>query len=334
MISSVEASLASVISQLASEQSKRAYRHDWGDFTTWLQVFGLSVLDAKPRHVVAYVEFLRERKKAKATIGRAISVVREVYGALVRDELVATNPAREVKNVKLSAMPRTPHLSEEQVQKLLNLPADSWEERRDHLCLCLLFGLAWRRSEVARLKIEDFDFMNRTVTGIFKGGKEVTVGVPEWLAEKVESWVGTRDAGALLPRGSEARRRHAVSDNIVYRIVKAAARRAGIAPECVTPHALRRSNITLGGERGVSLKARQLAVGHTSQATTERYDRARDAAKSAPGQVFADLVGKTPRRETTGRCTSEDCRCELYEWCGESRYPEVCSCGHSVEEHE
>jgi len=50
-----------------------------------------------------------------------------------------------------------------------------------------------------------------------------------------------------------------------------------------TPHAYRRTNITLGGERGVSLKMRQLAVGHGSSAVTERYDHARKAATNAPG---------------------------------------------------
>jgi len=85
-----------------------------------------------------------------------------------------------------------------------------------------------------------------------------------------------------------------VSGDMVYTIVRDAAERVELkAP----PHAFRRANITLGGERGVSLKARQLAVGHSSQATTERYDKARDAAKNAPGQVFADMLKKNEKRD-------------------------------------
>jgi len=63
----------------------------------------------------------------------------------------------------------------------------------------------------------------------------------------------------------------------------------------INPHGLRRTNITLAGERGVSARVRQLAVGHTSLMTTERYDMARDASRNAPGQVFEDLVKKTRR---------------------------------------
>jgi lysophospholipase L1-like esterase len=49
-------------------------------------------------------------------------------------------------------------------------------------------------------------------------------------------------------------------------------------------------NITHAGIRNVSLKERQLAVGHSSSSTTERYDRARNAAGTKVGNVFASLV--------------------------------------------
>lgn len=40
----------------------------------------------------------------------------------------------------------------------------------------------------------------------------------------------------------------------------------------------------------MSLKDRQMAVGHTNQATTEKYDHARAARDKAVGDVFADIV--------------------------------------------
>jgi integrase/recombinase XerC len=232
---------------------------------------------------------MREAKYAKSSISRMLSVIREVYGALVRDEIVENNPAREVKQPKLSATPKTPYLDdEEKVEKLLNAPGETWPARRDLLCVRLLFGLGWRRREVARLLLSDFGDDYETVTGVFKGNKTVTVGVPAWLIECVAEWVDTQKTPptALLP-GTEGSK-CAMSERSVYDAVVRVALRADIGP--LSPHALRRTNITLGGARGVSLKERQLAVGHSSQATTERYDRARDASKNAPGQVFADLI--------------------------------------------
>jgi len=289
---SVQLSFEGLLEQLASPLSKRAYAADWARYTAWLETEKVAVIDVKPRHVVAHIGHLRAKGYSKATIGRALSVIREVYAALVRDEIIETNPAREVKNIKMGAEPRAPVLSEEQMTKLLNLPRSNWTEERAHVCMCLLFGLGWRRSEIAALKLEDF--RDGTVTGVIKGSKPLTVGVPEWVQEAIDDWCALAGIteGALLPRSET--NHEAVSGDMVYTIVRDAAERVELkAP----PHAFRRANITLGGERGVSLKARQLAVGHSSQATTERYDKARDAAKNAPGQVFADMLKKNEKRD-------------------------------------
>jgi integrase/recombinase XerD len=288
----VAVALGNLLSDLTSPLSQRAYKDDWARYCLWLGLEGVEVIAARPKQVSAYIAHLKAKKFAKATTGRALSVIREVYGALVRDEIIESNPAREIKNQKLSKDPTTPHLSEEQTEQLLNLPAETWKERRARICIFLLFGLGWRRAEVARLRVEDFEGRvdNRTVTGIFKGNKTVTVGVPEWLQAELESWRAFAgiESGAILPRSHNDK--SPISGDITYKIVKGAAARAGLPLEEVTPHALRRTNLTLAGERGVSLKVRQLSVGHSSQATTERYDHARDAAKNAPGQVFADMI--------------------------------------------
>jgi len=283
----VQLSVDAFIDALPSKHSRRAFKFEWSKYVSWLNVAGLTVVTARPKHVMAYLKMLKDEGKAKATIQRARNIILNIYGVLVRDELLSVNPARETKVARISAEPRAPVLTEEQMRALLNLPRSSWRELRDHTCLCLLFGLGWRRAEVAALQVEDFE--NGTVTGVVKGGKKLTVGVPAWVHDTIDEWCAYAGIteGAILPRSPS--NKTAVSGDIVYQIVKEAATRAGLK---ASPHAFRRTNITLGGERGVSLKARQLAVGHSSQATTERYDKARDAAKNAPGQVFADMIEK------------------------------------------
>lgn len=277
--------LENLLAQLPSEGSRRVYRVAWVRYERWLSEHGIAALAARPRDVAAHLTYLRDEGKAKATIGHALSVIREVYGAHVREEEIAANPAREVKLPKLSGDPRTPWLTEEDARKLLSVPRETWKERRTYVVLSLLLGLGWRRAEVARMRVEDFK--DGTVTGIVKGGKSLTVGVPAWVGREVDNWRTFAEIkkGPLIPRSLEDPR--AVTGADVYYMVRQAARLVGLR---VSPHALRRTNITLTGERGVSLKARQLAVGHTSQATTERYDRAREAAQNAPGEVLGDLL--------------------------------------------
>lgn len=286
-MSAERAAFDRVLRNLGSPKSRRSYQHDWSRFLVWLELAGVKVTEVKPHHIEDHLDYLRtERKCERSTCGRALSVIREVYGALVRAEVVAANPAREVKNPKFDSTPKTPHLNEEQVGAMMALPQVTWRQKRDYLVVSLLFGLGWRRAEVAALRVDSFK--DGTVTGIVKGGKRLTVGVPDWLTEQIEEWV--RYSGveeALLPRSPDDL--EGMTDDMVYQAVKRQAERVGVV---ISPHGLRRTNITLAGERGVSLKERQLAVGHSSQATTERYDRARDAAGNAPGNVFADLVKK------------------------------------------
>jgi site-specific recombinase XerD len=283
-----------LVNDLPSADSRRAYKADWARYVLWLGLEDVSVTEARPRHVSGHIAHLRDRGMAKSTLSRALSVIREVYGALVRDEVIETNPAREVKQLKMDSDPKTPHLSnEEHVEKVLNVVVDEgdmWRSRRNQLCVQLLLGLGWRRREIAALSVESFADDFTTATGKVKGSKNLTAGVPAWLAENVRQWLlyAGIEEGALLPRSSDNSR--PISGDIIYQIVKEACAKAGV-PQ-VSPHGLRRTKITVEGAHGVSLKERQLAVGHASQATTERYDRARDAAKNAPGQVFANMIKK------------------------------------------
>ncbi len=284
----VAAALKSVLDDLSSPGAKRSYDTDWNRFAEWIAGQHIDPLAVTPKVVRAHVVWMRDEKQYKrATIGKAISVIREVYRAMVNEELIAVNPARETKPPKMDGSLRTPVLNEAQVRTLLGAqPRATWTERRNLLVLKTLFGLGWRRAEVARMRGADFD--GTSVSAIVKGGKRIAVAAPAWLRADLEEWRGG-SPGPLFPRKPDGER--PITDNIVYDIVKQAARRAGFPRGAVTPHALRRSNITIAGQLGVSLRARQLAVGHTSASTTERYDHARDARATAPGDAFADIVG-------------------------------------------
>jgi integrase/recombinase XerD len=293
----LEKAFTRALRNLGSDESRRAYRGDWQRWSDWCDRESIDLLAARPGDVEDHLAALRQEGCKRATLGRALAAIRSIYSYLVRDELCAVNPAREVKAPRFDSRPKVPWLTEEGIKQLFaSIPEpDSWKGRRSRVCLSLLFGLGWRRAEVARLRIEDFKEgqSGRTVTGLVKGGKEITVGVPPWVWSEIEAWLPSLGGegepvpaeGPLLPQ--KFGQPTSISGDIVYQIVKEAALAAGVT---INPHGLRRTNITLAGERGVSAKMRQLAVGHSSVTTTERYDMARDAAKNAPGQIFEDLV--------------------------------------------
>lgn len=287
--SPVDETATSEIANLPSPESRRSYECCWRFYCAWLATQGLEPTQVRPRHVQAYAAKLSAEGKSKGTVGRALSVLRTIYGAIVRNELMTTNPAREVKTPRIDSLPKTKWIRDERdIDRLLNVPASSWTEQRDRMIVRLAFGLGWRRAEVARVALEDID--GETISATVKGSKRITVGLPDWLRDDIAEWLRFAGIGGgpLFPRSQGDRR--PINGAIVYRVVRQMCERAGI--EVVPPHALRRSFITHSGVRGVSLKERQLSVGHSSSNTTERYDRARDAAKSKPGNVFKDLAGR------------------------------------------
>lgn len=285
----VDETAAAEIANLPSPESRRSYECVWRFYCAWLATQGVEATAVRPRHVQAYAAKLGAEGKSKGTIGRALSVLRTIYGSLVRNELMTTNPAREVKTPRVDSLPKTKWIRDERdVERLLNVPASSWTERRDRMVVRLAFGLGWRRAEVARVACEDIE--GETISATVKGSKRITVGLPGWIADDIAEWRAFAGimSGPLFPRGQGDRR--PINGAIVYRIVRQMCERAGI--DVVPPHALRRSMITHSGIRGVSLKERQLSVGHSSSNTTERYDRARDAAGAKVGDVFRDLARK------------------------------------------
>lgn len=286
--------LARLLRNLGSEGSRLGYKNDWERYRKWLAVEKVDVLKVKPRHIEAHIMALQDDGDARSTCGRALSVIREVYGILVRDELMEVNPAREVKNPKFDGgKPKTPWLDEDQIKKILNIPCTTWHDRRDHMCLCLLCGLGIRRAEIARINIEDFRVrgQNTELEFVSKGGKSATVGVPQWLTEKITEWAeyaGIK-SGALLPRS--ATNAASINGDIIYKIVRAAGIKAGLPKKLVKPHAFRRTAITLAYKEGVSIDDLQRAAAHSNKSTTEHYIQAVQTSETAPGDWMKRLIG-------------------------------------------
>lgn len=274
---------------LGSKASRDGYEKDWVAFREWLTDKGLNVLKVETADVKRYVFELLEAGKARATRGRALSVLRESFRALVEAGLMSANPAREVKNPKHGGTQRTPWLDEEALAKLLAWRgASSWLDQRDRLCVQLVAGLGWRRAEIARMRVEDFK--RAAVFGTLKGGKKGTATVAPWLRAEIEAWcafAGLRH-GALLPRAVD--NPTAISGDIVYNIVQRVGQFAGIPRSDATPHALRRTLATLADQRDVSLADIQQSLGHSSRATTERYLKGSRQVEHAPGEWMSELV--------------------------------------------
>jgi len=290
----LEEALLALWNGLESPESRRGYRDEWLRWCSWLANQEAPLLAVRPLHVQRYLADLYKAGKAKATRARALSVVRQTYAALVVAGLLLVNPAREVKNIKMASEPRTPWLGDDELRQLLvRLPTTApWVQQRDWLICAMLVGTGLRRSEAARLRRDHLVPVEGGLAARVraKGNKDAFIVLPSWLSVEINIWCEQQSitTGPLFQSHEGGTK--AVGPTTVRNAVKRLAERAGIELDRSTPHAIRRSFATLTGQRGVSLRDRQAALLHSSQATTERYDKAAKLPKVAPGEVLRDLI--------------------------------------------
>ena len=166
-------------------------------------------------------------------------------------------------------------LPEAAVHRMLALEPD----RRNHALLRLLYAAGLRVSEACSLRWRDVQEHGDAgcVVVFGKGGKTRTVLLSRDTWRELISLRG--EAGREEPVFRSRKGGH-LHPSQVLRIVRAAARRAGIqAP--VSPHWLRHAHASHALERGCPIHLVQTTLGHASVATTGRYLHARPQDSSA-----------------------------------------------------
>jgi integrase/recombinase XerC len=193
-------------------------------------------------------------------------VVREFYDVLrLRhpDVCPQENPAAGIAFTpdKSRRLPKVP--SQAAVEEIFARLSDDGSDLRirDRLMAELAYGSGLRRSELARLNIEDIDLENSTAQVLGKGNKPRIVPLTERAAETVREYLHRRHAsrGPLLV---SFRGRRLTPGNIYY-IMRD---RVGIRP-----HLLRHACATHMLKNGCGVRVIQELLGHERLDTTYLY---------------------------------------------------------------
>lgn len=217
---------------------------------------------------------------ASSSVARKLSSLRTFFKFLVREKVLASDPAAGVAGPK--AGKNIPvFLTVDEVFQLLEEPGESDRFRtRDRAILEFLYSTGIRVAELVSRNLSDLDFASEVVSVRGKGNKERLVPVGRHAREAVELWLPQREQLILdrVKRGREVDREplflngrgSRLSVRSVERLVKAYGERAGII-QTVTPHALRHSFATHLLEMGADLRSVQELLGHSSLSSTQRY---------------------------------------------------------------
>ncbi len=273
-----------------SGNTRLAYQQDLRQFVAWCTNQDLDLLAVRRTHIELFARWLEHRGAARATIGRRLSTVTGFYRYCVEEELLAHNPATNVRRPRLRQESTMNGLDRNELGAFLVEAGLSGT--RDHALACLLALNGLRVSEALGADVGDLGLErgHHTLRVNRKGGKTVIVPLAPRTARTVYLAVGERDEGPIFTTDMAQRmNRHQAA-----RVVRRLAKRAGIDKR-ISPHSLRHSFITAALDAGVPLRDVQEAASHADPRTTMRYDRARRSLDRHATYIVATFVAGASR---------------------------------------
>jgi len=272
--------------------TRRAYRADWADFTAWCQAHGKTALPAEPETVVLYLSDRADTLKT-ATLQRRLTAISQAHKAADLDTPTADRTVRRVmtgirRQNGTAQEGKAPAVTREIRAMVATLPP-TLRGRRDRALLLLGFAGAFRRSELVSLDVGDVTptddglivHLRRSKTDQEGAGRQV--GIPfgsrpdTCPVRAVRAWLAASGVGegplfrGVDPHGHLSRER--LSDKTVARVVKNAAKAAGLDPTQYAGHSLRAGLATAAAQAGVAERVIMAQTGHKSLPMVRKYIR-------------------------------------------------------------
>lgn len=287
------------IKESKSQNTVKAYRAAWNDFTAWCTMHRLQSLPASPETVVAYLTDQARTHKVSTLQLRlaAISEAHQVAGhEKPTEEKIVRLTMRGIRRTlgtkqKQAAAAITPDvlaMVAAQPRNLLGI--------RNTALLLVGFAGAFRRSELVNLDVEDVDFraeglvitIRRSKTDQEGEGQQVAIPygrrVDTCPVQALRAWLDA--AGITEGPIFRSVNRHGqvqpgrLSDQTVRLVVKKAAEAAGLDATKYSGHSLRAGLATSAAANGVEERDIQKQTRHKSVTVLRRYIR--------DGELFRD----------------------------------------------
>jgi site-specific recombinase XerD len=184
------------------------------------------------------------------------------FGWCTDEELIANNPMRRIKAIKIKKIIKEP-FSEMEMEKIRK----SAENTRDRALVEFLYSTGCRVSEVVNIDLNDVDFVHNSIVVTGKGNKQREV----YLSDRAEFWLENylkerTDNETALFIGKGVKR-------LCKPGIEAMIKKIGIAAgvENVHPHRFRRTLATNLLNKGMPIQEVQQILGHTKLDTTMIY---------------------------------------------------------------
>jgi len=258
-----------------SANTLKSYGRDLKNYRQYMEesVKATSWENINRNDIAGFLYMLKDTGKSTATISRHIASIRSFHQFLIREQLSKKDPSLHIEIPKKERkLPDV--LSQQEVEKLLNMKGNKPLEIRNQAMFELLYATGLRVSELITLKVSDLHLTMGFVQCFGKGSKERIVPIGDVAANAVENYL--QNARSKLTKNKSEHtlfvnhHGNPLSRQGFWKVLKAAVQKAGIKKE-ITPHTLRHSFATHLLENGADLRIVQEMLGHSDIATTQIY---------------------------------------------------------------
>ena len=219
-----------------------------------------------------YLKYLSDLVDERS-IARNISALKTFYKYLIINKIIKNNPIESISSPKLGKkLPNT--LSEEDINKLLDIKLNDNYSYRNKAMLELMYATGLRVSELVNLKVYDVNLEEAIVKTMGKGSKERIIPMGDYALNALKIYINEyrsslfkkeiNDYLFLNNHGKQMTRQG------FFKIIKKLAIEQGISKD-FSPHTLRHSFATHLLKHGADLRIIQELLGHSDVSTTQIY---------------------------------------------------------------
>lgn len=249
--------------------------HEWSEVTTgMIRRFGAGLMagtleseDGKPKQKV--------KQRSAKTVNRKLSSLHSMFRYLIREGIVETDPVELVNAPKIQK--KLPvFVPDDEMDELLDneFEKGDFSSLRDWMILKVAYCTGMRRSELAALKIEDFDMAAKVIRVTGKGDKERLIPMLDELQRDVEFYLSAREVKVDREKGKNAffitnAGLPASAAYIAAHVKKQLGKVSALSQR--STHVLRHSFATALLNNGAESEAIRKLLGHESLAATQIY---------------------------------------------------------------
>jgi len=243
----------------ASPNTILTYRYSLKFFEQFLIKHKRNLLDVSTDDIRAFIASYSTEYSA-ATLTLYLYIIKSFYQFLLREQIIAANPARMIRPPKLpKRLPKV--LTQHQIKQLFD---NGFDSLRDHLIIEILYDEGLRISELLQLEVTDCALKKEEIhVNHGKGDKQRIIPMSKRVAEVLRAYlqeIGITK-GRLLP----------YCKNTLQSVAKRYLLRIPVPPAYAHAHVLRHSCLTHLMERGANIRAIQELAGHKRISTTMIY---------------------------------------------------------------